>query len=346
MASGSPGSPEHCQHGWVARSRLGVALLVPLPLAHEVNGLRRALGDPTLERVPPHLTLVPPVNVRDEDIGRALAVLRAAAASAPPSLSLGLGAPASFLPHSPVLYLQVSGDLDTLELLRRRTLSPPLARPLSWPFVPHVTVADEASPQRIAQGVLALGDYQATLTVDRVHLLRETRHREGRRWEPFADAAFGPPAVIGRGGLALELTRSQLLDPEAVALLDAGGVLPLPCPPSVAAPADGDPAPVVITGRRHGAIVGVAAAWLGPDGGEVAVFVDAGTRRQGIGSHLLAAVEAAVGEAGWGSSRLLAIGPPGFYGARSAYARASPPSGDPGEAGGPAGGAYSKRIDE
>ena len=42
------------------RMRLGVALLVPAPQSDEIDGLRRALDDPVLGRVPAHLTLVPP----------------------------------------------------------------------------------------------------------------------------------------------------------------------------------------------------------------------------------------------------------------------------------------------
>jgi 2'-5' RNA ligase/GNAT superfamily N-acetyltransferase len=321
----------------VARSRLGVALLLPPPLVEEVNGLRRALGDPSLERVPPHITLVPPVNVRDDDLGRALAVLRGAAATIPAPLTLGIGPPASFLPDSPVLYLEVSGDLEALDALRRRALSPPLARALSWPFVPHVTVADEADPVRIDRAAAALCGYRASVGVERIHLLRETRHPGGRRWDPLADAAFGPPAVVGRGGLALELTRSQLLDPEAAAVLAAGGAGPAAegagpftgadAGPVVAGGTSGPVPRIVVTARREDAAVGVAGAWLGGDGGQVAVFVDPAVRRQGVGSHLLAAVEAAVRRSGWGCTRLSAFGPPGFYLARSRFSRPADPDG-------------------
>ena len=125
--------------------RLGVALLLSSPVADQVDGLRRALGDRTLGRVPAHITLVPPVNVKEADLGRALAVLRAGAAAAPRVLRLRLGAPTSFLPANPVLYLPVDGDLEALAALaalRDRVMVPPLARPLAWPFVPHVTLAD------------------------------------------------------------------------------------------------------------------------------------------------------------------------------------------------------------
>src|SRR3954466_218802 len=113
------------------KRRLGVVLLIPTPTDREVDGLRRATGDGTLGPVPPHITLVPPVNVRDDALDDALAVVRRAAAAAPP-LTLSIGPTATFLPANPVLYLSVAGELDQLHQLRDRVFSGPLERPLSW----------------------------------------------------------------------------------------------------------------------------------------------------------------------------------------------------------------------
>src|SRR5436190_9490646 len=129
--------------GDVPKHRLGVALLIPDPVATEVDALRRGLGDPALGRISPHLTLVPPVNVRADALDDALAVLRAAAAALNEPLSLELGPIATFMPVNPVLYLAVGGELERLQELRDRIFQPPLERSLSWPFVAHVTVADE-----------------------------------------------------------------------------------------------------------------------------------------------------------------------------------------------------------
>src|SRR5687768_1707749 len=114
------------------RRRFGVALLIPPPLDREIDGLRRACGDGSLGRIPPHLTLVPPVNVREDAVDRALAVLRAAAASLG-GLTLSLGPAATFHPHTPVLYLAVGGDLERLARLRDEVFVAPLARRLTWP---------------------------------------------------------------------------------------------------------------------------------------------------------------------------------------------------------------------
>jgi 2'-5' RNA ligase len=268
----------------MARLRLGVALLVPSPVAEEIDGLRRAVGERSLDRVPPHITLVPPVNVRREDLGRALAVLRGAAAAMPRRLSVALGAPTSFLPANPVLYLPVQGDVEAVHALRQRVWEPPLTRSLTWPFVPHVTLADAVSPERIGAAVSALSGYAAEIAIERVHLLVE--YRPGPQWRPLADVAFGPPAIVARGGpLAVELVRSHQIDPEGVALLKAeGAALGVPD-----APAGG---PLVVTARREGEVVGVAAAWLTTEGGRSDVFVATKHRRQGIGRHLRAALRA------------------------------------------------------
>ncbi|MGH9126439.1 MAG: 2'-5' RNA ligase family protein [Acidimicrobiales bacterium] len=282
----------------MARLRLGVALLLPSPVAEEVEGMRRALGDRSLGRVPPHLTLVPPVNVAEADLGRALAVLRAAAAGTPLSLTVVLGPPTSFLPANPVLYLPVEGGEAAVHALRQRVWEEPLTRALTWPFVPHVTLADEAPLSRIEAATVALCGYRAEVVFERVHLLVERRAgAEGPKWIPLADAAFGPPAVVARGGpLAVELVRSAQLDPEGVALLESEGAA------SVMPAARALWRRLVITARRECAVVGVGAAWLGVEGVERAVYVARGQRRQGIGRHLGAALGAAVADAGWGGS--------------------------------------------
>ena len=242
--------------------RLGVALLVPPPFDAEVDGLRRALGDGTLGRIPAHVTLVPPDNVREDRLGEALAVLRRAAAATRP-FNVSLGPPATFLPDNPTLYLAVGGA--AVGALRNRVFVDPLARPLTWPFVPHVTLADEADPARIDAAVAALADYRLEATFARVHLLREG---PGRTWTPIADARFAPPAVIGRGGLPVELTVGEDVDPEAARLR---------------------PARLVVTARRDGAVAGFAEGWCRDSAAHVSTLVvDEDHVDLGVGRHLLA----------------------------------------------------------
>lgn len=260
----------------MTKARLGVALLLPAGVSAEVDGLRRALGDGALGRIPAHLTLVPPVNVREDRLGDALAVLRSAAAATRP-LALTLGPPATFLPDNPVLYLAVGGDTEGLRRLREAVFADPLARPLTWPWVPHVTVADEAAPGRIHAAEGALADYRVDVRVDRVHLLREG---PGRVWAPVADAPFAAATVVGRGGLPVDLVVSDGADPEAAALAGAGR-------------------PFCVTARRDGAVVGVATGWTaGAEASLHRLVVAHGARREGVGSHLLAAVGSVAADRG------------------------------------------------
>ena len=275
----------------MGRRRLGVALLIPEPARTEIEGLRRALGDPALERIPPHITLVPPVNVREDDLVRAVDVMRRAAAATKP-FELTLGPPDSFLPHNPVVYLGVWGFLDRLGALRDRVFVEPLKRELTWPFVPHVTVADGIAPERVEAGVAVLGDYTRDVVVESVHLLQEKVHEHGeRRWHLLGDFPFGLPRIVGRGGLELELTVSHRLDDVTRAWVGERW----PDPQS----------PLAVTARRDGDVVGIATGWTD---GELAnlseLFVSANARNEGVGGHLVTSFVTAAIERGARRCRL------------------------------------------
>ena len=283
------------------RARLGVAILLPAPAAGEVDGLRRGVGDPSLGRIPAHLTLVPPVNVREEQLGDALAVLRGAAAAARP-FTVGLGPPATFLPDNPVLYLAVPVGAARVRALRDAVFRPPLERALTWPFVAHVTLADGIEPDRLYAALTALDDYRADVAVQAVHLLREG---PGRVWTPMAEARLGQVAVVGRGGLPLELAVTAGPDPEAAVFVQrqrAGA--------AGADPEGGRGEDVAITARREGEVVGVARGVARGGRAHLSELVVAeALRGQGIGAHLLAAFESWAAQRG--VARLSARAPAG-----------------------------------
>jgi 2'-5' RNA ligase len=263
----------------MARQRLGVVLLVPQPLATQVDGVRRALGDGGLARVAPHLTLVSPINVHERDLPHAFSIVRAAAATVEP-LVLRVGPVATFAPVNPVAYLRVGGDdaeLDGLERLRAGCSQGPLEREAGHEYVPHVTVADDLAPLRLDEVVRVLADFTADVTFDRVHVLAEL---PGRVWRPIADAPLGEKsAVVGRGSLPLEVITSGRPDVEAAALL------------SFEESTQG--LPFAVTAYRDGQVVAAAWGWSARGLLEVAdLTVAAEHRAQGVGRHLLAAVEA------------------------------------------------------
>jgi len=301
------------------RHRLGVALLLDPPGSVEVDGLRRALGDTALGAVPPHVTLVPPVNVRAEDLGDALRVLRSAANDQTGPIAVDLGPVTTFMPASPVVYLAVGGpELDRLARLRQAVVAGPMLRPDHWPWVPHVTLTDDAPADRIEAALAALFSYKAETVFDRVVLLEEREHR----WQPLADACLGRAAVVGRGGLELEIVEGRVLGPDVMAMVAmAGGAQA-----AFLAALDTVPAPssIVLTGLRLGEVVGVATAWQdGEVGGtvEVCVLVEESSRRQGVGRALLRALHVSVQRYGWAGEGARGYGPEGFFTSVSAWIR-------------------------
>jgi 2'-5' RNA ligase len=247
-----------------------VVLLVPAPVAAEVQGLRRALGDPALERIPPHLTLLAPVNVRDVDVDAAVAVVTAAAAAAEP-LRVDLGPVVSFAPVTHTVHLAVGGpDLDALGVLRAGVHQAPLARPDVHPWTPHVTLAAEAEPGRVTAALGALDRYRAEVVLDRVHVLVQDPDRV---WNPLADAALGPLAPSGRGGFEVAVAVSDGPGPAASGLFAGRGV--------------------AATATIDAAVVGAARGWSTASTLTVAeVVVAVGHRGLGVGRRLLASLEA------------------------------------------------------
>jgi 2'-5' RNA ligase len=273
----------------VPRTRLGVALLLPEPLATSVDALRLACDDGAIGRVAPHITLVPPVNVRAEDLGQALRIMRAAAAATKPIVVV-LGPPRTFLPTTPTLHLGVeeaSASVGSLQTLRDAVFRPPLERSLTNAFVPHVTISDDMEEQRIGASITALAGFVMECSFDRVHLLEEQRHGDAhRRWVPIADFRFSPAMIVGRGGIELELSITRMLDPEARAFEEAltesvDGSIPGEDRPSSAEP-------VMVTARRSGIVVGVARGHATSHDSElVSVAVAPDQRGLGIGRQLV-----------------------------------------------------------
>ncbi len=243
---GPTGRGAGASFGAVKRWRLAVALLPDAAVAAEVDVLRRAVGDVAIDRIPPHITLVPPVNVRGDDLAAALAAVRGAAGAAQP-FELTLGPVASFEPVTPTIHLAVGGDVDALGALRAAVFRGPWHRAVGHPFVGHLTLLESAPLHRIRAAVLALGGYRSRLEVERVTVLAERRDADGRRlWRPVADVDLGGVRTIGRGGLPTELVAGTLVDPEVRATFPS-------VPDAVRGP--------VVAARRQGAVVGVA--WRG-----------------------------------------------------------------------------------
>ncbi len=172
------------------RRRLGAVLLLPRNIANEVDGLRRALGVSPIERVPPHITLVPPINVREDEVDDALALARRVAGDHPTRLHVTIGPVATFSPLTPVVYLSVNGPgLDAIRSIRDALDSGPLAQELSHHYVPHVTISDDATDKEIHGALASLTHYVEPIALDGITVLEQDD--ADKMWRPIADAPFG-----------------------------------------------------------------------------------------------------------------------------------------------------------
>ena len=170
------------------RRRLAVALIVPPPVATEIDGLRRALGDRQLGRIDPHITLIPPINLREDDIADAMSVVQAAASGREP-ITLTIGPADSFGRSSPVRFLAVDPGQPVVELYRA-CWAGVLDRPEKREFHPHVTVDIDGGPTDGDDPALeVLSGYEAVVTIDRVtvleHRVEDIDGERRRWWEPY-----------------------------------------------------------------------------------------------------------------------------------------------------------------
>ncbi|MGD0083304.1 MAG: GNAT family N-acetyltransferase [Acidimicrobiales bacterium] len=303
--------------------------MVPGRAADEIDGLRRALGSTEVARIAPHVTLVPPVNVRDEDVQTAADLVRSVAAGSAP-LAVVLGPAATFWPANPVCYLAVAADAAAADAaasdrvaadpaglgsLASRLAAGPLAPPpkrRTRPFVPHVTINQRMPPELIESAVRLLSSYRTPVVFQRVTLL-EFSERE-RRWLTASDAQLGASVVVGRGGFEIELSVSSQLDPAGADWASrAWGEYSLEQYGDTIRPDE----PYVITARLSGQIGGIAEGEVKGATCRLARLVVAPQwRRHGVGAQLLRATERLAAERGCRRVRLEALAggrAEGFY---------------------------------
>lgn len=185
---------------------IGVAIALPSHYAAQVRAVREAAGDPLAEVVPPHITLLPPTAVDVDSLDEVMRHLRNVAAGTQP-FDVRLDEVGTFRPVSPVVYLSLrSGakECDSLQA-RVRDRRGPLARSLSFPFHPHVTlaheVADEGLDVAARQGAGLVMDF----TVTKLHLYRHLTRSgcdeypgsgAGRWWPPSPSAVRSHPVLL------------------------------------------------------------------------------------------------------------------------------------------------------
>ncbi|SFO95580.1 2'-5' RNA ligase [Geodermatophilus dictyosporus] len=145
-------------------SVVGVLVPVPEPWAQVLVDWRSKVGDPQATLVPPHVTLLPPTEVPSADRPAITEHLARVAAGHPP-FEMHLSGTGTFTPVSDVVFVTVAKGIGNCELLASDVRSGPLARVLSFPYHPHVTVAHDVPEDMLELAYTGLSDLSAEFPV-------------------------------------------------------------------------------------------------------------------------------------------------------------------------------------
>jgi 2'-5' RNA ligase len=126
---------------------------------------RAKVGDPQANSVPPHVTLLPPTEVPLADRPVISAHLAEVAAGHPP-FDMHLSGTGTFAPVSAVVFVAVARGIGNCELIANDVRRGPLARSLSYPYHPHVTVAHDVPPDMLDLAYSGLADLSAEFRVE------------------------------------------------------------------------------------------------------------------------------------------------------------------------------------
>jgi len=180
--------------------RATIALTFSGEIAREFDLLRTTFGGGTPERIPPHITLVPPVNcsLAEFDALRAV-VIKFALATSPFTITLD-GADI-FHTAREVVYLRVKDGGVIAEMASQ------LSRASERPFIPHVTIWQGKSEYRAGALRESLALFERPVEIDRLALLAS----DSTRWAQETEVMLGYGGRRIRGGV--EVVVAQVTTP-------------------------------------------------------------------------------------------------------------------------------------
>ena len=163
---------------------LGVAIEVPEPFGSVIDAAR--LGyEPSVGRMPAHITLLPPVDVDSEVLPGVIEHLSVVAAQLEP-IDVALHGTGTFQPVSPVVFIALSRGISSCERVEALVRSGLLSVESRFPYHPHVTLAHDAGEEILDRAFEDFTDFRAAFTVTQMQLYR--LHADG--WHPLQAFAF------------------------------------------------------------------------------------------------------------------------------------------------------------
>ena len=173
-------------------STIGVAIAVPEPWGEQLRSYRSALGDPSAEGIPTHITLMPPFEIDDAQLPGIEQHLAEVAAHNS-GFKLHLRGTGTFRPVSPVVFVVVVQGISNCEVLALSIRRGPLATQLQFPYHPHVTVAHDLEDHLLDKAFADLADFECQWQVDHFSLYV---HEPTSGWRPTRDFALTAPADL------------------------------------------------------------------------------------------------------------------------------------------------------
>lgn len=130
----------------------GVVIAIPEPWVSALTHARLELGDEMGARVPAHITLLPPVPVPTEERVQVIRHLRDVAKNHRP-FRITLRGSGSFLPVSPVAFVNVDEGAAECTMLAEDVRCGPLDHPERFPYHPHVTLAQGVPDETLTRAL-------------------------------------------------------------------------------------------------------------------------------------------------------------------------------------------------
>ncbi|QBX56227.1 2'-5' RNA ligase family protein [Nocardioides seonyuensis] len=159
---------------------IGVAIAIPEPWATQLQDYRTSIGDHTAQHIPTHITLVPPVDVAEEDLAALQEHLEATAATRRP-FRIHLRGTGTFRPVSPVVFVSVVEGISECEQLAEVVRSGPLAVDLAFPYHPHVTIAHHLDDATLDRAFAELSAFDCQFEAESFALYL---HEQEEGWRP------------------------------------------------------------------------------------------------------------------------------------------------------------------
>jgi 2'-5' RNA ligase len=167
---------------------IGVALAIPQPWANELQDYRTSVGDATATMIPTHITLIPPVEVSEDDLAGIEDHL-AEVAGRSSSFHIHLRGTGTFRPVSPVVFVTVVEGISACEQLAWALRRGPLDVRLQFPYHPHVTIAHHLPDEALDRAFKELEGFECVFDAEAFCLYV---HDEEKGWQPSREFRLLP----------------------------------------------------------------------------------------------------------------------------------------------------------